>query len=100
MEIPIHFTDLAWTTIKQIRASKIHHSQLGVRVAVKGSGCSGTSYALGFDKWEPGDMIFEIDSIPVYIQKQHLFYLFQLQIDYISDNMQSGFVFAPLPSDK
>ncbi|MCL4159435.1 UNVERIFIED_CONTAM: hypothetical protein GTU68_000048, partial [Idotea baltica] len=40
----------------------------GLRVAVRGGGCSGLEYALDFsDTPRPGDVTFEVEGLKVYV---------------------------------
>lgn len=66
----------------------------GLRVGVKGGGCSGLSYVLGFDA-EPkqGDKVFELLGITVFVDPKSLFYLSGIQLDYQDGLNGKGFVF-------
>ncbi len=64
-----------------------------LRVGVKGGGCSGLSYIIGFDRQEEDDLIFDIQEIPVVIKKAHLMYLQDMQIDYGKGLDARGFIF-------
>lgn len=67
--------------------------EYGLRIGIKGSGCSGTSFLLGFDKPKTGDDIYMHEGIPVYIEKKHVMYLLGLEIDYEDNENATGFVF-------
>lgn len=41
------------------------------------------AFALGFDKLKPEDQRFEIQSIPVLIEKKHLMFLMGMQLDFL-----------------
>lgn len=64
-----------------------------LRVGVKGGGCSGLSYVLGFDKQEDDDDLFEIEGIPVVMKKAHGIYLMGMQVDFQDGLNARGFVF-------
>ena len=64
-----------------------------LRVGVKGGGCSGMSYVLGFDNREEDDDLFEIEGVPVLLKKQHGIYLFGMEVDFQSGLNARGFVF-------
>lgn len=64
-----------------------------LRVGVKGGGCSGMSYILGFDKKEEDDEIHEIEGIPVVMKKAHGIYLFGIEVDFQDGLNARGFVF-------
>jgi len=64
-----------------------------LRIGVKGGGCSGLSYVLGFDKQEADDEMYDIEGISVLMKAAHGIYLFGMEVDY-SDGLNSrGFVF-------
>lgn len=67
-------------------------SQL-LRIGVKGGGCSGMSYILGFDKKQENDNEFEIDGIPCIMNKSHEMYLYGMQIDWQEGLNNRGFTF-------
>ena len=64
-----------------------------LRLGVKGGGCSGLSYLLGFDKKEADDETFEIEGIPVLMKNAHGIYLFGMEVDYSDGLNARGFVF-------
>ncbi|RYD59005.1 MAG: iron-sulfur cluster assembly accessory protein [Sphingobacteriales bacterium] len=64
-----------------------------LRVGVKGGGCSGMSYILGFDKKEDDDEVHEIQGIPVVMKKAHGIYLFGIEVDFEDGLNARGFVF-------
>ncbi len=71
-----------------------------LRVGVKGGGCSGLSYVLGFDKMEADDEQFDIEGIPVIMKKAHGIYLAGIKVDYHDGLEARGFIFSnPNASD-
>ncbi len=66
---------------------------LGLRVGVKGGGCSGFSYELGFDSYKMGDEVLVIDGLEVYMQKSHSIYLKGMEIDWEEGLNNRGFSF-------
>ena len=65
----------------------------GLRVGVKGGGCSGFSYILGFDEEKENDQVFEIKGIKVLMQKSHAIYLLGMEIDWEEGLNNRGFSF-------
>ena len=66
----------------------------GLRVAVKGGGCSGLQYALDFDENNrPGDTVLEIDGLKVFIDMASAKFLAGTTIDYVSGLQGQGFKF-------
>lgn len=65
--------------------------RVGIRAA--GIGCAGVSYILGFDSQKDGDLVYEVDGIPVVIDPKHSMYVMGMEIDWHEDENQRGFVF-------
>lgn len=65
-----------------------------LRVGVKGGGCSGLSYDLGFDnKEEDGDNLFISSEIKCVIDKKSFLYLFGTELDFTDGLNGKGFHF-------
>ena len=65
-----------------------------LRIGVKGGGCSGFSYVLGFDEHaRENDTIMESEGIRVFIDPKSLFYLSGTVLDYSDGLHGKGFVF-------
>ncbi|MBS1782963.1 MAG: iron-sulfur cluster assembly accessory protein [Bacteroidetes bacterium] len=93
LEIPITLTDSAITEVKRLmNASDFDHSQF-LRVGVKGGGCSGLSYLLGFDKKEEDDQLYTFADIQVLVKKSHGIYLYGMQVDFEHGLNARGFTF-------
>ncbi|MFN3997580.1 HesB/IscA family protein [Algoriphagus sp.] len=93
MLIPISITDKAEAEIKHIMATKNIPEDYFLRVGVKGGGCGGMSYALGFDRPKAEDQQFEIDGIRILIEKKHYMFLMGMQIDFFDGDEARGFTF-------
>ena len=65
-----------------------------LRVGVKGGGCSGMTYVLGFDQKVEGDDEFEIDGIRCIMAKSHELYLMGMEIDFQGGLNTRGFTFT------
>ena len=50
-------------------------SDIGLRLAVKGGGCSGLSYDLDFTSGEENDTIFDYDGYKVFMDAKSMIYL-------------------------
>ena len=97
---PLRFTEGALKEIEKLREQPNFEKGMGLRVGVKGGGCSGLSYILGFDHPEKEDAIYEIQGVTVYMNKSHGIYLAGLQIDFPQGLDARGFVFEnPNASD-
>ena len=90
----IHLTEKAAAEIGRIRVQNNIPDSHGLRVGVKGGGCSGLSYILGFDSdLKPTDKIFVMHGITVYIDPKSLFYLSGTQLDFQDGLNGKGFIF-------
>ncbi|MGY0693243.1 HesB/IscA family protein [Virgibacillus sp. FSP13] len=87
----ITFTDKAVEQVKEMM--KDEEENVRLRFGIKGGGCSGLSYALGFDYDinEELDMVDEIDGIPVTIFKQDIPIIEGTTIDFKQNMMGGGF---------
>lgn len=86
-------TDKAIDMVKKALAEE-GLSKHGLRIAVQGGGCSGLQYALDFsDSERPGDTIFEVDGLKVFIDMASAQFLKGTEIDYVSGLQGSGFKF-------
>jgi len=91
---PIILTEKAIAEVKKIMESNSIPESYGLRVGVKGGGCSGLSYTLGFDaEQREGDKVIEQDEIRLFIDGKSLFYLMGTQLDYTDGLTGRGFVF-------
>ena len=63
----------------------------GLRVAVKGGGCSGFQYQLALDERREGDRIFEHQGIRVIVDEASLQYVDGSVVDYQESLMGAGF---------
>ena len=67
----------------------------GIRVGVKTSGCSGLSYVLEFvDTPDANDEVFDNDGVSVFVDPKSLIYLNGLQMDFVTEGLNSGFKFS------
>ncbi|MBM3168322.1 MAG: iron-sulfur cluster assembly accessory protein [Bacteroidetes bacterium] len=91
---PIEITPKAEEEIKHIMAHKNIPEDYFLRVGVKGGGCGGMSFALGFDKKKPEDQQYQVQGISVLIEKKHLMFLMGLQLDFYEGQEERGFTFV------
>ena len=94
IQSPVQFTDSALKEIKRLQAEPgFDHSQ-HLRVGVKGGGCSGLSYVLGFDAVKEGDQYYEFEGLRFIMEKAHEMYLFGMLIDWQNGLNNRGFTFT------
>ena len=89
----ISLTPSAVKQIEEIRTSQQIPDDHALRVGVKGGGCSGFTYVLGFDKKEEEDDVLEISGVKVFMNKAHVLYLMGMEIDWYEGLNNRGFSF-------
>lgn len=89
----VSFTEGAMKELRTLQQQPDMGENKYLRVGVKGGGCSGLSYVLGFDKKEEDDMESMIQGIPVVMKKAHSIYLMGMEIDFAGGLNARGFVF-------
>ena len=90
---PITITNGAVNQLKRIMEQQNIPDGHGLRVGVKGGGCSGFSYILGFDMQKEQDDVYEIGGMKVLMQKAHAIYLLGIEIDWVEGLNNRGFSF-------
>ena len=91
----VHVTPRAATQIKaQLARRAQSNAQSGVRLGVKGGGCSGMSYVIEYcDQPRARDKVFEVEGARVYVDPKSLIYLNGTTLDYVETFQQKGFKF-------
>lgn len=90
---PITLTDGAVKQLIRIRDEQNVPGDHGLRVGVKGGGCSGFSYVLGFDVKKEKDEVYQINGLTVFMEKAHAIYLIGIEIDWMEGLQNRGFSF-------
>ena len=86
----VTITDVAAGKIQEL--AKEEENVLGLRVYVKGGGCSGYQYGMAFEsKLSDDDTVIEKDEIKVILDSQSAPLLNGAEIDYIDSLQGSGF---------
>jgi len=90
----ISVTDKAKERIIALRQEEGHGAQHNIRVSVKGGGCSGLMYDLGFDdKINPADQVYEDKGVKILVDKKSLLYLLGTTLDFTDGLNGKGFQF-------
>jgi iron-sulfur cluster assembly protein len=87
---------LTETAVKEVRniLEQQDKSGWGLRLGVKGGGCSGLSYILNFDENpKENDQVFDFDGVPVYVDAKSYLYLNGTELDYSYELLDGGFKF-------
>ncbi|TVQ69925.1 MAG: iron-sulfur cluster assembly accessory protein [Balneolaceae bacterium] len=92
-EIPVSLTERAARQIKKIIEEEELPSGHILRIAVKGGGCSGLSYSLGFDERTDNDEYYTTQGVDVIVDKRHILYLSGISVDFHDGLDARGFVF-------
>jgi iron-sulfur cluster assembly protein len=87
---PVRITERArYEIIDTLTANKIPDTY-GLRVGLKGGGCSGT-FLLGFDTVGEMDQEYRIEGVKVIIDRRHLMYVLGMVVDFEEGSYGSGF---------
>lgn len=90
----IQISDSAVEEIKRLMTENNLPETAGVRVGVKGGGCSGFSYSLNFDVDQAdGDVVIEMKGVRLFCDPKSMLYLNGTTLDYTSGLQGRGFQF-------
>lgn len=89
----ISATESALAELKRLLALESAEVE-GVRMGVKGGGCSGLSYVLAFGNAREGDHVVEIGGVKFFLDRKSSIYLKGIQVDYKQGLSGKGFVFT------
>jgi iron-sulfur cluster assembly accessory protein len=93
-DVPVTLTPKAVQMVKITRDQEGIDPSHGLRVAVRGGGCSGFEYALDFEnETRESDWVYEQGDLKVYIDAVSARYLQGTSIDYVLGNTGAGFKF-------
>ena len=85
-------TEEAIRELKRLREKEAPGVE-GVRLGVKGGGCSGLSYLLEFGKQREGDIVHEQDGMSFFMDRKSSIYLKGIVLEYKEGLNGKGFVF-------
>lgn len=90
---PVSFTKNAIDEITRLMHVDGFDTNQFLRVGVKGGGCTGMTYILGFEKPLPGDEQFGIDGIQCIMNPSHGIYLTGMEVNWEGGLNSRGFTF-------
>jgi iron-sulfur cluster assembly protein len=90
---PVTFTAGAIAELQRLMTEPGFDATNHLRIGVKGGGCSGLSYVLGFDQKTEKDNEYEVDGIRFVMDKSHELYLAGMEIDWENGLNNRGFTF-------
>lgn len=93
LQLPVTLTPGAIKAITKLMAAPGFDNAQRLRIGVKGGGCSGMTYILGFDNATENDKHFEAHGIGCVIDKAHEIYLFGMEVDWQDGLDNRGFTF-------
>ena len=85
---------LTENAIRRVREVVRQENKAGLRLGVRGGGCSGLSYVTRFEEQAGAkDKVFEFDGVKVFVDPKSLLYLHGMTLDWKDTLMEKGFVF-------
>jgi iron-sulfur cluster assembly protein len=91
----ITVSDKAKERIIELKKEEGREEQENIRVSVKGGGCSGLMYELGFDaQLVDSDHVFEDKGIKILVDKKSLLYLVGTTLEFSDGLNGKGFQFV------
>lgn len=95
----VSLTDAARVEVARLIAEH-QEPAIGLRLGIKGGGCSGLSYMLDFTPEREGDTVVPIDGFKVFLDRKSTIYLAGTELDYQGGLQGKGFVFKnPMASN-
>lgn len=91
---PVTLTDNAIAEIRRLMNVENFDTTQRLRIGVKGGGCTGMTYVLGFEQPELKDAQFEIEGISCIMNKSHELYLLGMEVDWQGGLNSRGFTFS------
>ena len=96
----IALTPNAVQEVRKMMEREKEKDGLGLRLFVKGGGCSGLSYGLNFDQQKTGDNRYTFEDVVVYVDPKSFLYLKGTTLDYADTLQDKGFKFINPNADR
>jgi iron-sulfur cluster assembly protein len=90
---PVRFSKNASAEVQRLMQEPGFDTSSHLRVGVKGGGCSGMTYVLGFDAKKESDRVYEFEGVSFIIDPSHELYLYGMEIDWQGGLNSRGFTF-------
>lgn len=94
VQSPVSFTNDAIDEINRLMQVEEFDQNKSLRIGVKGGGCSGMTYILGFDEAREEDEKHAFEGLSFIMNRSHEMYLLGMQIDWHGGLNARGFTFS------
>ncbi len=95
---PVTLSGKAMEEVRKIMQTKNIPADYRLRVGVRGGGgCGGATFILGFDRPRESDLSYDVEDIPVVVDRKHTLYLIGKEIDFVDTADGRGFTFVDQP---
>ena len=92
--LSIHITEKAAKKVAQFAAKDAKGEEFGLRVGVKGGGCSGLTYTLSVESGpQADDKVIEDQGIKLFVPKKSFVFLAGTELDFSDGLNGKGFTF-------
>ena len=96
----VKLTESASAEVVRLLGEEDMPSGVGLRLGIKGGGCSGLMYVLDFTEQREGDTVLSFDGFSVFLDRKSTIYLSGITLDFQSGLEGKGFVFQnPMASN-
>ena len=89
----VKLTDTAINQVRTLMSTEHAGKDVGLRLGIKGGGCSGLTYVLDFTPSEDGDTVIDYGGFSVLLDRKSTIYLSGITLDYKGGLQGRGFVF-------
>ena len=93
--VPIYISDKAAVELKRIMVEAKLPGRTGIRVGIKGGGCSGFTYEIGFEHEKRAfDQVMEQQGIKLFVDTKSYLFTRGMTLDFNDDLLNRGFKFV------
>ena len=89
----VELTDAAQSEVRRLLSEDGTPEGTGLRLGIKGGGCSGLTYILDFTGHKDGDTVIDYKDFVVFLDRKSTIYLSGIRLDHESGLAGKGFVF-------